>query len=148
MAKVILGNHAAVFVPPQDRDKIRQFYRNVLGGKITSQEDQKDLFRIGDNFYLAFLYGDYADESKFLRSGRSIWLEIKSDNVEEMSRKMLESGLVEKLDIPDPTSTSKHQGDSACGSSESTRTSPNMRGSEKARTLKGQKKQSGDCDKK
>lgn len=95
MAKVILGNHAAVFVPLQDRDKIRQFYRDVLGGKITSEEDQKDLFRIGDNFYLAFLYGDYADESKFLRSGRSIWLEIKSDNVEEMSWKILESGLVE-----------------------------------------------------
>jgi hypothetical protein len=102
MAKVILGNHAAVFSPLQDRDKIRQFYRDVLGGKITSEENQKDLFRIGDNFYLAFLYGDYADESKFLRSGRSIWLEIKSDNVEEMSRKILESGLVEKLDIPDP----------------------------------------------
>jgi hypothetical protein len=29
-------------------------------------------------------------------------LEIKSDNVEEMSRKILESGVVEKLDIPDP----------------------------------------------
>src|SRR5258707_15249775 len=36
------------------------------------------------------------------RSGRSIWLEIKSDNVEEMSRKILESGVVEKLHIPDP----------------------------------------------
>ena len=102
MAKVIFGNHAAVFVPLQDRDRVRKFYRDVLGGKITSEEDQKDLFRIGDNFYLAFLYGDYADESKFLRSGRSIWLEIKSDNVEEMSRKILESGVVEKLDIPDP----------------------------------------------
>ncbi len=102
MAKVIFGNHAAVFVPLQDRDRVRKFYRDVLGGKITNEEDQKNLFRIGDNFYLAFLYGDYADESKFLRSGRSIWLEIKSDNVEEMSRKILESGVVEKLDIPDP----------------------------------------------
>ncbi len=102
MAKVIFGNHAAVFVPLQDRDRVQKFYRDVLGGKITSEEDQKDLFRTGDNFYLAFLYGDYADESKFLRSGRSIWLEIKSDNVEEMSRKILESGVVEKLDIPDP----------------------------------------------
>ena len=148
MAKVIFGNHAAVFVPLQDRDRVRKFYRDVLGGKITSEEDQKDLFRTGDNFYLAFLYGDYADESKFLRSGRSIWLEIKSDNVEEMSRKILESGVVEKLDIPDPHLYFQAQGDNACGSSGSTRTSPNTRGSEKARTLKGQKKQSRDCDKK
>jgi hypothetical protein len=40
--------------------------------------------------------------SEFLRSARSIWLEIKSDNVEEMSRKILESGLVRKLEVPAP----------------------------------------------
>jgi hypothetical protein len=49
-----------------------------------------------------FRYGDVPDESEFLRSSRSVWLEIKSDNVEEMSRKILESGLVRKLDIPLP----------------------------------------------
>jgi hypothetical protein len=37
-----------------------------------------------------------------LRTARSVWLEIKSDNVEEMSRKILESGLVRKLEVPDP----------------------------------------------
>jgi hypothetical protein len=42
------------------------------------------------------------DESGFHRTARSIWLEIKSDNVEETSRKILGSGLVRKLDIPDP----------------------------------------------
>lgn len=78
------------------------FIGDVLGGKITSEEEQKDLFCIGDHFYLAVLYGDYADESQFLRSGRSIWLEIKSDNVEEMSRRILESGVARKLDMPDP----------------------------------------------
>jgi catechol 2,3-dioxygenase-like lactoylglutathione lyase family enzyme len=101
MAQVIFGNHASVFVPRRDRDNIRKFYRDVLGGKITREQDDRDNFKIGDNFHLAFLYGDYADESEFLRSGRSIWLEIKSDNVEEMSRKILESGVVRKLDVPD-----------------------------------------------
>ena len=57
---------------------------------------------MGENFYIGFLYGDVPDESEFLRSFRSIFLEIKSDNVEEMSRKILESGLVRKLDVPDP----------------------------------------------
>jgi len=37
-----------------------------------------------------------------MRSARTIWLEIKSDNVEEMSRRIIESGLVRKLEIPDP----------------------------------------------
>ena len=31
-----------------------------------------------------------------------MWLELKSDNVEEMRRKILESGLVRKLEVPDP----------------------------------------------
>ena len=101
MAKVIFGNHAAVIVPRKDRDSIRKFYCDVLGGKITKSEDDRDFLRLGEDFYIAFLYGVYADESAFLRTGRSVWLEIKSDNVEEMSRKILDFG-VRKLDIPDP----------------------------------------------
>ena len=56
---------------------------------------------MGEAFYVAFLYGDVADESEFMRSGRSIWLEIKSDNVEEMTRQILGFG-VRKLEVPDP----------------------------------------------
>ena len=44
----------------------------------------------------------FPDVSEFLRTARSVWLEIKSDNVEETSRKILESGLIRKLDVPDP----------------------------------------------
>ena len=83
MAKVFFGNHSAVRVPRTEKDKIRQFYCNVLGCKITRELDWKDDIRVGDNFYIAFLYGDDADESVFLRTGKSVWLEIKSDNVEE-----------------------------------------------------------------
>jgi hypothetical protein len=102
MAKVIFGNHSSVIVPRKDRDNIRKFYCDVLGGKITKAEPDRDFYRLGDNFYTGFLYADVNDESQFLRTARSIWLEIKSDNVEEMNRKILESGLVTKLDIPDP----------------------------------------------
>jgi hypothetical protein len=101
VANVIFGNHSSVIVPRRDRDSIRQFYCDVLGGKITKAEDDRDFLRLGDNFYIGFLYADVADESEFLRSARSIWLEIKSDNVEEMTRKILDFG-VRKLDIPDP----------------------------------------------
>jgi hypothetical protein len=83
MAKVIFGNHSSVLVPRQDRDNIRKFYCDVLGGKIMKVDPERDFVRLGDNFYIGFLYGDVPDESEFLRSARSIWLEIKSDNVEE-----------------------------------------------------------------
>ena len=56
---------------------------------------------MGDDFRIAFLYGDDADESEFLRTGKSVWLEIQSDNVDEMTQRILDFG-VRKLDIPDP----------------------------------------------
>ena len=102
MAKAVFGNHSSVLVPRQDRDSIRRFYCDVLGGKIMKAEPERDFVRLGENFYIGFLYGDVTDESEFLRSFRAIWLEIKSDDVEEMSRKIVESGLVRKLEVPDP----------------------------------------------
>jgi hypothetical protein len=102
MPKVIFGNHSSVIVPRQDRDNIRKFYCDVLGGKITKADPERDFLRLGEDFYIVFLYGDVPDESEFLRSARSIWLEIKSDNVQEIRQKILESGLVRKLEMPDP----------------------------------------------
>jgi hypothetical protein len=101
MTKVIFSNHSAVIVPRQDRDRIGKFYCDILGGKITKAENDRDFLRLSEDFYIVFLYGDVPDESEFLRSARSIWLEIKSDNVAETGRKILESGLVRKLELPD-----------------------------------------------
>src|SRR5215470_2256784 len=101
MAKVIFGNHFAVRVPRTERDRIRKFYGNVLGGKIMQETDQKDDFRIGDNFYIAFLYEDEGvalDESDFLKA---MYLELQADNVEEMRQKIVDFG-VKVLDLPDP----------------------------------------------
>lgn len=101
MAGVIFGTHSAVRVSRNDRERIRAFYRDVLGCTMTGQTDDKDDFRIGDEFYIAFVYGDIADEREFLRSGKSIWLELKADDVDDMRRKILDFG-VTKLEIPDP----------------------------------------------
>ena len=65
-------------------------------------DPERDFVRLGENFYIGFLYGDVPDESEFLRTARSVWLEIKSDNMEEMKRKILDSSLVRKLEVPDP----------------------------------------------
>jgi catechol 2,3-dioxygenase-like lactoylglutathione lyase family enzyme len=99
MAKAIIGNQAAVTVPRQDRDSVRRFYCDVLGGKIVKEDADKDILRLQDEFYIAFRYADVPDESEFLRSSRSIWLQIQSDDVEEMTRKVLAFG-VRKLDMP------------------------------------------------
>jgi len=64
-------------------------------------DSERDLVRLGEDFYIAFLYGDVADVSEFLRTARSVWLEIKSDNVEETARRILAFG-VRRLEVPDP----------------------------------------------
>ena len=62
MAKTVFGNHSSVVVPRQDRDSIRKFYCDVLGGKITKADPERDFLRLGEDFYIAFLYGDVPDE--------------------------------------------------------------------------------------
>jgi catechol 2,3-dioxygenase-like lactoylglutathione lyase family enzyme len=42
MAKVILGDHAAVRVARADKARIRAFYRDVLGCEIVREGDQKN----------------------------------------------------------------------------------------------------------
>ena len=114
MAKVIFGNHSSVLVPRQDRDSIRKFYCDVLGGKIMKADPERDFIRLGEDFHIAFLYGDVADESEFLRSSRSVWLEIKSDNAEEMTLKILDFG-VRKLGYRTLTFTSRLREANASG---------------------------------
>jgi catechol 2,3-dioxygenase-like lactoylglutathione lyase family enzyme len=113
MARVIFGNHSAVRVRRTERERIRKFYCDVLGCKITREFDDKDDFRIGDGFYIAFLYGkgdgqeankgvtyaaeDVLNDEDFLKA---IFLELKSDNVEEMRQKIVGFG-VKVLDVPD-----------------------------------------------
>lgn len=101
MARVIFGNHSSVLVPRQDRARIREFYCQVLGGQLMKADPERDFIRLGDDFYIAFLYGDVPDASEFLRTARSVWLEIKSDDVEETARKILLFG-VRRLEVPDP----------------------------------------------
>jgi hypothetical protein len=101
MANVILGNHTAHIVPRTERERVRGFYLEVLGAKLMRVRDDADDICFGNNFYMGILYGDQPDESEFQRTGKSVWLELKSDNVEEMKQKILSFG-VRKLDIPDP----------------------------------------------
>ncbi len=99
MAKVIIGNASAITVPRKDRDSIRRFYCDVLGGKIVKEDNEKDILRLEEGFYIVHRYGDVPDEIEFLRSPRALWLQIKSDNVEELTRKILDFG-ARKMDIP------------------------------------------------
>lgn len=99
--RVTLGNHMSVIVPKQDRDAIRKFYQNVLGAALTKADKEKDILKLNDDTFLVFLYGDVPDSGDFQRTARSMWLELKADNVEETKKKIENAG-VTILNVPDP----------------------------------------------
>jgi catechol 2,3-dioxygenase-like lactoylglutathione lyase family enzyme len=96
MAKVTFGNHSAIRAPRSEKDRIRSFYRDVLGAAITREGDQKDDFRRGDGFYIAFLY-----EDEGVALDEDGYLELKVDDVEDMRQRIVAFG-VRVLEVPDP----------------------------------------------
>jgi len=124
MAKVILGNHLAVFAARSEQDRIRKFYCDVLGCKVRVKTDDVDRFQL-DDVHFCFVYQSTAlDESDFLKA---IYLELKTDNTKEMKQKILAFG-VKKLDVPDVHLYFQAPGGRCFGSWVSTKTSLSMRG--------------------
>jgi catechol 2,3-dioxygenase-like lactoylglutathione lyase family enzyme len=98
MAKVILGNRTTAFAARSEQDRIRRFYGDVLGCKVRVKTDEVDRFQLED-VHFCFVWQNAAlDESYFLKA---IYLELKTDNTEEMKQKILAFG-VKKVDVPDP----------------------------------------------
>jgi len=97
MPKVILGNHTAVFAARSEQDRIRKFYCDVLGCKARMKSDEVDRYQL-DDVHFCFVWQSTAlDKSDFLKA---IYLELKTDNIEEIKQKILAFG-VKKLDVPD-----------------------------------------------
>lgn len=94
MAKVILGNHMAVFAARTNQDSIRKFYCGVLGCKPKVQNEHVDRYQLGDIHFFFVWQDSVLDESHFLKA---VYLELKTDDTEEMTRKILAFG-VKKLD--------------------------------------------------
>jgi len=65
-------------------------------------DPDRDFIRIGDDFFIAFLYGEVADVTELHRNARAIWLELKSADVAVTRKMILDCGLVHQLEIPDP----------------------------------------------
>jgi glycosidase len=75
------------------KETIRKFYRDVLGCEITKKAGDVDYCRMGDNFVVTFWYEDSAlSEPEWVKS---IWLEIKADDVLAAKKKMFAFGVKE-----------------------------------------------------
>ncbi len=54
MSVAVFGNASAITVPRQDRDSIRRFYCDVLGGEIVKEDNEKDIFCLKRNSIFCF----------------------------------------------------------------------------------------------
>jgi hypothetical protein len=77
---------------------VRQRNRDVLGCKVRTKNDAVDRFQLEDVHFCFVWQSTALDESDFLKATH---LELKTDNTEEMTQKILTFG-VKKLDVPDP----------------------------------------------
>ena len=106
MPPALFSNHTAVRVRRAERDRIHSFYRDLLGCTLVRTFDDKDDFRMGDDFYIAFLYGsgegrgadkgvNYAAEDALSDDDflKAIFLELKTDKVEEMRQQIVAFGV-------------------------------------------------------
>ncbi len=98
MTTVAFGRHSKMIALPSERDRIRGFYRDVLGCKVTKESERAEYFQMADDFFIAVLYENSVLSQPDLL--KSIWLEIQTDNTEELKQKILEFG-VKVLDMGD-----------------------------------------------
>lgn len=98
MTKIILGNHTAVFAPRAERERMRSFYRDVLGATARVESEAVDRWQLGDTHF-CFVWQDSAlDPAHFLKA---IYLELATDDIDGMRRRIVDAG-VTVIDIPDP----------------------------------------------
>ncbi len=91
--KVSLGEHSKLTVRPSERNQIREFYQNILGCPTTKMSEEIDVFKIGTTFFLGVVYNDSALSNEDCL--KSIWLELRTENPEELKNKILEFGIKE-----------------------------------------------------
>lgn len=98
MARIIIGNHLASYAAHADQDRIRRFYRDVLGCKVNVAGDEVDRYQLED-FHIIVVWSDNAlPASGFLSA---TYLELKTDDPAALQRKLAAFG-VHQLEVPDP----------------------------------------------
>lgn len=97
MAHVSIGNHSKIIARHSDQERIRAFYRDVLGCVLTKESTEVDYFKFAGDFFMAVLYQDAVSSPEQLR--QSIWLELRSDEPAALRKKIVDFG-VTRIDIP------------------------------------------------
>jgi hypothetical protein len=98
-----IGNHMKFNVHKSLRDRVRSFYVDVLQcTTIPSPAPDLDLFQFSDSFVLGVFFCEQDDALSEDDHLKAAWLEIKTNNVPEVKRQLVEFG-VKEVEYPDKT---------------------------------------------
>jgi len=97
VTRALWGNRTKMIARPSDRDRIQKFYRDVLGCHVgkgpqhPGGPEDTDLIRFANNFTVVVHYDHVALSDSDQK--RAIWLEIQTDNTDEIRKKIEAFGI-------------------------------------------------------
>ena len=92
----IIGNHMKFNVHKSLRERVRTFYLDVLQcTTMPSPAPDLDLFLFSDSFVLGVFFCEQADVLSEEDHLKGAWLEIKTKDVPDVKRRLIEFGVKE-----------------------------------------------------
>jgi hypothetical protein len=96
-----IGNHMKFNVHKSLRDRVRSFYVDVLQcTTIPSPAPDLDLYLFSDAFVLGVFFCEHGEVLSAEDHLKAAWLEIKTNDVPEVKRRLVEFG-VKEVEYPD-----------------------------------------------
>jgi catechol 2,3-dioxygenase-like lactoylglutathione lyase family enzyme len=88
---VSLGNQSKMMANPNEQNRIRKFYKEILGCVLIKESKETDLIRLGNDFFIGIIY----DNSTLTESDlqKSIWLELRTNNPESLKKSIIDFGI-------------------------------------------------------
>ena len=92
----IIGNHVKLEAGEQHRDRVRMFYRGILGcAELPAPMPNADLFRMPDGFVLGVFYSPAEQARTDEQCLAGTWLEIMTPDVDGLIGKLRQFGVKE-----------------------------------------------------
>ena len=99
--RVSVGNHAKINASAALRQRLREFYVDLLGCQmIDAPGPEFDLFEFAGGFVFGLFFGDESSVLPAAEQLKATWLQLKTADPAKLKRRLLDFG-VTPIDYPD-----------------------------------------------
>ncbi len=92
MSQVLLGENSKLSASKNERSRIREFYRDVLGCEIVEKE-VVDIIQLGPTFHIGVRYEEPTLTAEQMM--KAMWLELRVERPDAMKKAILDFGIRE-----------------------------------------------------